>query len=53
VEEEVSKIVKSLREEAPEVWIRHWRDNNFVIIALTLPPGEEEIVVERFKEVFG
>jgi len=51
--EEVNFLVNKLREKDPEVWVRYYSGNtDFVINALYLNPGEEKIVVERFKEVF-
>jgi hypothetical protein len=53
-EKEVHDIVMSLRDEDPEIWVRYWgRGTVFVINCLMLQKGEEKIVVERFKKVFG
>lgn len=52
--EEVSDIVRSLREDDPEIWVRYRRGNtSFVMNCLMLQPGEEKIIVERFSEIFG
>ena len=52
--DEVSTIVKSLKEGDPEVWVRYWGDsNNFIINTLMLLPGQEKELVKRFEEVFG
>jgi hypothetical protein len=52
--EEVSKIVKDLKEGDPEVWVRYWGDsNNFIINTLMLLPGQEKELVERFEKVFA
>ncbi len=52
--DEVSTIVKKLREKDPEIWVRYWGDsNNFIINTLMLLPGQEKELVERFEEVFG
>ena len=53
-EEEVFDIVRSLREEDPEIWVRYWsRGTMFIINCLVLQPGEEKILVERFSKVFA
>jgi L-seryl-tRNA(Ser) seleniumtransferase len=53
-EREVFDIVRSLREEDPEIWVRYWsRGTMFIINCLTLQPGEEKILVERFSKVFA
>jgi len=54
--QEVSKIVMSLREDDPEIWVRGGfgaATNSFGINTLPLVPGDEGIVVERFKKIFG
>ncbi|TEU10269.1 hypothetical protein E3J20_04595 [Candidatus Bathyarchaeota archaeon] len=53
-EREVFDIVRSLREEDPEIWVRYWsRGSVFIINCLVLQPGEEKILVERFSKVFA
>ena len=53
-EKEVFDIVRSLREEDPEIWVRYWsRGTMFIINCLVLQPGEEKILVERFSKVFA
>jgi D-glucosaminate-6-phosphate ammonia-lyase len=53
-EDDVFDVVRSLREDEPEIWVRYrWRGTSFVINCLTLQPGEEKIIVERFGEIFG
>jgi len=53
-EREVFDIVRSLREEDPEIWVRYWsRGTVFIINCLVLQPGEEKILVERFSKVFA
>jgi len=52
--DEVSAIVKRLKEKDPEIWVRHWGDtNNFIINTLMLLPGQEKELVKRFEEVFA
>ena len=52
--EEVTALVKALREKDPEVWVRHYSANTeFAINALYLSKGEEKILADRFTEVFG
>jgi L-seryl-tRNA(Ser) seleniumtransferase len=52
--EEVRKMVYKLREENPEIWVRYWWNNNYFIInTLNLVDGEEKLLVERFKKIFG
>ena len=52
--EETNKLVKSMREGNPEVWVRNWgRSSDFIINTISLQPGDEEIIVQRFKEIFG
>ncbi len=54
--EEVSEIISSLREDDPEIWVRGGfgaQTNSFVINTLPLIPGDEKVVVERFKKIFG
>lgn len=51
---EVNRIVQSLKEEDPEIWVRYWgTSNDFIINTLNLQPGEEETIVERFRKLFG
>ncbi len=53
-EEEVRDIVGSLRVDDPEIWVRYGGfGNSFIINCLTLLPGEEKILVERFTKIFG
>ncbi|MCW3978458.1 MAG: aminotransferase class V-fold PLP-dependent enzyme [Candidatus Bathyarchaeota archaeon] len=54
--QEVGEIVLSLRKDDPEIWVRGGfgaATSSFVINCLTLVPGDEEIIVERFKKIFG
>ena len=52
--EEVTAIVKKLKEEDPEIWVRYWGDsNNFIINTLMLLPGQEKDLVKRFEDVFA
>jgi uncharacterized pyridoxal phosphate-dependent enzyme len=51
--EEVRKITLKLQEDDPMVYVRSGRSNGFNLNCLTLNPGEEKIVVERFKKIFG
>jgi L-seryl-tRNA(Ser) seleniumtransferase len=52
--EEVTAIVKKLKEEDPEIWVRYWDDsNNFIINTLMLLPGQEKDLVKRFENVFA
>jgi D-glucosaminate-6-phosphate ammonia-lyase len=52
--DEVSTIVKKLKDGDPEVWVRYWGDsNNFIVNTLMLLPGQEKELVKRFEEVFG
>ena len=52
--EEVTAIVKKLKEGDPEVWVRYWDDsNNFIVNTLMLLPGQEKELVKRFEEVFA
>jgi D-glucosaminate-6-phosphate ammonia-lyase len=51
--DEVTAIVKKLREGDPEVWVRYGGDsNNFAINTLMLLPGQEKELIKRFEEVF-
>jgi D-glucosaminate-6-phosphate ammonia-lyase len=53
-EEEVSNMVRSLREDDPEIWVRYWgQGTGFIINALNLLPGDDDTIVERFKKIFG
>jgi len=46
--------MRKMREGDPEIWMRNWGDSNdFIINALNLRPGDEEVIVERFKTLFG
>ncbi len=51
--QEVREIVLSLREEDPEVWVRGGGGTGFGLNCLTMLPGDEKLVVERFEKVFG
>ncbi len=52
--EETNELVKQMREKDPEVWVRNWgTSNDFIINTLNLQEGDSEIIVERFKEIFG
>ncbi|MCK5670719.1 aminotransferase class V-fold PLP-dependent enzyme [Candidatus Bathyarchaeota archaeon] len=49
-----NKLIKSLRNGDPEVWVRNWgRSNDFIINTINLQPGDADIIIQRFKEVFG
>jgi hypothetical protein len=51
---ETNALLKRMREGDPEVWMRNWgSSNDFIINAINLQPGDEKIIVERFKELFG
>ena len=51
---ETNTLVKRLREGDPEIWVRNWGDSNdFIINTLNLQPGDPEIIVKRFKQLFG
>jgi L-seryl-tRNA(Ser) seleniumtransferase len=51
---EVNAIIQKLREKEPEIWVRNWgTSNDFIINTLNLKPGEEEIIIERFNEIFN
>jgi L-seryl-tRNA(Ser) seleniumtransferase len=53
-EAEVREMVWSLREDDPEIWLRsRGIGTSFGINALTLLPGEEKILVERFTKLFS
>ena len=52
--DETNKIIRRMREGDPEVWVRNWgSSNDFIINAINLQSGDEEIIVKRFKELFG
>lgn len=52
-EAEVEAIVKSLREDNPEVWVRYLgRGSSFVINTLNLVDGDERVITDRFKKIF-
>lgn len=52
--QEVRDLVYKLRKDDPEIWVRYLRlGNSFAINTLTVLPGEEKIIVERFKQVFS
>jgi len=51
---ETNALMRKMREGDPEIWMRNWGDSNdFIINALNLQPGDEEVIVERFKTLFG
>lgn len=51
---ETNALIARLREGDPEVWVRNWGSSNDLIInAMSLQPGDPEIIVERFKMLFG
>ncbi len=53
-EKEVQDIVQSLRVDDPEIWVRYGGvGNSFSLNCLTLLPGEEKILVERFTKIFS
>jgi uncharacterized pyridoxal phosphate-dependent enzyme len=53
-EDDVYNLVHALRVDDPEVWVRYLRrGNSFVINTINLKDGEEKIIAERFKKVFG
>jgi len=53
-ENEVQDMVRSLRVDDPEIWVRYGGfGNSFSLNCLTLLPGEEKILVERFTKIFG
>ena len=53
-DEEVSNIVRSLKEDDPEIWVRYWgQGTGFIINTLNLLPEDEDTIVERFKKIFG
>lgn len=53
-EEEVQDIIQSLRVDDPEIWVRYGGfGNSFGLNCLTLLPGEEKILVDRFTKIFG
>ena len=53
-ENSVQDMIQSLRVDDPEIWVRYGGfGNSFIINCLTLLPGEEKILVERFTKIFG
>jgi len=46
-------LVKKIREGNPEIWVRGGFGTGFAINTLNLADGEEKIIVERFKKIFG
>lgn len=53
-DDDVREIVYALRVDDPEVWVRWWGSgNSFVINTINLKDGEEKVIAERFKKVFG
>ncbi len=52
--DETNKLIRSLREGDPEVWVRNWgRSSDFIINTINLQPSDAEIIVQRVKGVFG
>jgi len=52
--DETNKLIRSMRDGDPEVWVRNWgNSSDFIINTINLQPGDEEIIVQRFKEIFG
>ncbi|MFP3952039.1 MAG: aminotransferase class V-fold PLP-dependent enzyme [Candidatus Bathyarchaeia archaeon] len=52
--DEVIDITESLKAGDPEIWVRYGGNGkDFIINTLLLQPGEEDLIVERFKEIFG
>ena len=52
--EETNALLKRLRDGDPEIWVRNWgSSNDFIINTIDLQPGDKEIIVECFKELFG
>jgi len=53
-EDEVREMVWSLREDDPEIWLRsRGIGTSFGINCLTLLPGQEKVLVERFTKLFS
>ena len=53
-EDEVREMIWSLREEDPEIWLRsRGIGTSFGINCLTLLPGQEKVLVERFTKLFS
>jgi len=53
-DDDVRELVYALRVDDPEVWVRWWGSGtSFVINTINLKDGEEKVIVERFKKVFG
>jgi len=51
---ETNELLKRMREGDPEVWVRNWgNSNDFIINTINLQPGDEDIIIERFKEIFS
>jgi D-glucosaminate-6-phosphate ammonia-lyase len=51
---ETNALLRRLRDGDPEIWVRNWgSSNDFIINTIDLQPGDKEIIVERFKELFG
>jgi hypothetical protein len=51
---EANKIVRSMREDDPEVWVRYLGNSNeFIINCLNLKPGDERLIVERLTRLFS
>ncbi|MBD3205170.1 aminotransferase class V-fold PLP-dependent enzyme [Candidatus Bathyarchaeota archaeon] len=52
--QETNELVKKMREEDPEVWVRNWgNSNDFIINCINLKPGDEKVIVERFTKIFS
>ena len=51
--EETNALIKRMREGDPEIWVRNWGgSNDFIINTLNLHPGDEDVIIERFKLLF-
>lgn len=52
--QETNELVKKMREEDPEVWVRNWgNSNDFIINCINLKSGDEKVIVERFTKIFS
>jgi L-seryl-tRNA(Ser) seleniumtransferase len=52
--QETNMLVRKMREEDPEVWVRNWgNSNDFIINCINLKPGDEKLIVERFTKIFS
>ena len=51
---ETNALIRRMQEDDPEVWVRNWgSSNDFIINTINLNPGEEKVIVDRFKKLFG